>query len=344
MLYRYLQIGIIAIGVALVASLLIPAKTGSRAKQNETAIVETAAAERSFRVAASGTAQIANRIIAPGANQSKAVLDVQGMSCSGCIYTIKSSLAGIEGIGDVLVDISSGRVEVFYDNSKLKAVDKIASAITAAGYPASLKSTQTANEIKNDNNMLASRSKLFIAAVGDWEIARDDYEIELKHARARYEEIYGKNVFVGTQGEVLLQRLKSQVASRLITEGIQMQEIRKSGFKLPAAIVQSEFDSFLSQKGMTQDSFKRTVEDSGYDFAYLFKKFETQMTINRYVEEKVLTGISNEIEKNQQYSDWFNNARLLAKVVYYDRELETIAKTNSPASGCGSSCTKQQNG
>jgi SurA N-terminal domain len=143
---------------------------------------------------------------------------------------------------------------------------------------------------------------------------------------------------------VLLQRLKSQVASRLITEGIQMQEIRKSGFKLPAAIVQSEFDSFLSQKGMTQDSFKRSVEDSGYDFAYFLKKFANQMTINRYVEENVLTGISNDIEKNQQYSDWFNNARLLAKVVYYDKELETIAKTSSPASGCGSSCTKQQNG
>jgi hypothetical protein len=120
-----------------------------------------------------------------------------------------------------------------------------------------------------------------------------------------------------------------------------MQEIRKSGFKLPAPSVQSEFDSFLSQKGMTQDSFKRIIEDSGYDFAYFLKKFETQMTINRYVEEKVLTGISNDIEKKQQYSDWLNNARLLAKVVYYDRELENIAKTNSAASGCGSSCTRQ---
>jgi copper chaperone len=341
MLYRYLQIGIIAVAVVLLATVLITAKTDSRGTQREAASAEAAAADRTTALPAPGSEPNANRIIAPAANQSKAVLDVQGMSCSGCISNIKSSLAGIEGIRDVLVDISSGRVEVYYDDSKLKAVDQIASAITAAGYPASLKRTLNANEVENENNILASRSKLFIAAVGDWEIARSDYEIELRHARARYEEVYGKNIFMGAQGEVLLQRLKSQVASRLITEGIQMQEIRKSGFKLPTPSVQSEFNSFLSQKGMTLDSFKRTIEDSGYDFAYFLKKFENQMTINLYVEEKVLNGILNDVEKRQQYSDWFNNARLLAKVVYYDRELETIAKNSSSASGCGSSCTRQ---
>lgn len=341
MLYRYLLAGIVAVAVVLVATVLITAKTDSRDPQSEAVRMESTTAERTTALAASGTELSANRIIAPAVNQSKAILDVQGMSCSGCISTIKSSLAGIEGIRDVLVDISSGRVEVYYDDLKLEAVDQIASAITAAGYPASLKGTLNANEIEDESRMLASRSKLYIAAVGDWEIARGDYETELKHARSRYEEIYGKKVFEAANGEALLQRLKSQVASRLITEGIQMQEIRKSGFKLSAPMVQSEFDSFLSQKGMTQDSFKRTIEDSGYNFDYFLKKFETQITINRYVEEKVLSGISNDIEKKQQYSDWFNNARLLAKVVYYDRELETIAKTSSTASGCGSSCTKQ---
>jgi len=341
MLYRYLQIGIVAVAVILVATVLITTRTASQGAQAEANRMESAAAERTPALLDSGTEPAAKQVIAPAANLSKAVLDVQGMSCSGCISTIKSSLAGIEGIRDVLVDISSGRVEVYYDDLKLKAVDQIASAITAAGYPASLKGTLNANEIEDESRMLASRSKLYIAAVGDWEIARGDYETELKHARSRYEEIYGKKVFEAANGEALLQRLKLQVASRLITEGIQMQEIRKSGFRLSSPIVQSEFDSFLSQKRMTQDSFKRFIEDSGYGFAYFLKKFENQTTINRYVEEKVLAGISNDIEKKQQYSDWFNNARLLAKVVYYDRELESIAKTSSTASGCGSSCTKQ---
>jgi hypothetical protein len=71
------------------------------------------------------------------------------------------------------------------------------------------------------------------------------------------------------------------------------------------------------------------------------KKFENQITINRYLEENVFSGLSTDVEKQQQYRDWFNNAQLLAKVVYYDRQLETIVKSSSAASGCGSSCTKQ---
>jgi len=337
MFNRYLQIGIIAVAVVLIAAALITAKTGSRSQQDTPIITEETTNDPGPALQ-----QTTNEVVIADANALKAVLDVQGMSCSGCINEIKSSLAGIDGVGGVLVDLSGGRVEVYYNDAKLKDVGQIASAITAVGYPATLKRTLTTDEIEKENSFLASRSKFYVAAVGDWEIARDDYDTELMHARNRYEKVYGKNVFNGGQGDALLQRLKSQVASRLITEGIQMQEIRKAGFKLPSQTVQSEFDTFLSEKGITQDTFKRALEDSGYAYTYFLKKFENQITINRYVDEKVLSGISNDIEKQQQYSDWFNNARLLAKVVYYDRKLETIVKSSSSASGCGSSCTKQQ--
>jgi len=295
MLNRYLQIGIIAVAVALLATALITTKSDSRGQQSEAIKVEAVTAEQTTNNPAPSIKPTKNRAIANAANSSKAVLDVQGMSCSGCIYEIKSSLAKLDGVGDVLVDINSGRVEVYYDDAKLKEVGQIASAITAVGYPASLKRTLTADENEKENSILESRSKLYIAAVGDWEIARDDFNIELMHARTRYEKVYGKEVFNGDNGDVLLQRLKSQVTSRLITEGIQLQEIRKAGFKLPSQTVQSEFNTFLSQKGMTQDSFKRALEDSGYGYSYFFKKFENQITINRYVEEKIISGISNDI-------------------------------------------------
>jgi copper chaperone CopZ len=44
---------------------------------------------------------------------AKVVFQVDGMSCSGCIATIKSSLAGYEGIRDVIVNISGGTAEVY---------------------------------------------------------------------------------------------------------------------------------------------------------------------------------------------------------------------------------------
>jgi copper chaperone CopZ len=357
MLSRNLQIGIIAASVVLLATALITARTGSVSQPVEPLITEvttdeTTTAEvttdepitgqQTANMPNSGIKQASNAVIPAGVNSSKAVLDVQGMSCSGCINEIKSSLAGIEGTGNVLVDLSSGRVEVYYDRAKLKDVGQIASAITAVGYPATLKRTLTSAELEKENSFLDSRSKLYIAAVGNWEISRDDYETELFHVKIRYESTYGMDVFNGNRGDALLQRLKSQVVSRLLTEGIQMQEIRRTGFKLPPETVQLELDEFLKKKGMTLDKFKQALDESGYEYAYFIKKFENQITINRYVEEKVFTGISNDRDKRQQYSDWFNNARLLAEVVYYDRQIEAVVKNNSGGSGCGSSCTSQK--
>ena len=286
----------------------------------------------------------------PAAALAKAVFDVEGMSCSGCINEIKGSLAEIEGVGNVLVDLDAGKVEVYYDADKLKDVGRIASAITAVGYPATLKQTLTKEEVANQNSYLTTRSKLYIAAVGDWEISRSDYATELAHAKSRYEKIYGNSVFSSSKGSALLQSLQSQVVSRLISEGIQMQEIRKSGYKLPPGAVQTAFNDFLAEKGMTEEAFNTALKDSNYGASYFKKKFENRVTIDRYVKENVITEVSNEVERQQEYIGWYNNARLMADVVFYDKDLEAAMSSSSKSSSCGSNskssscggdCTKQ---
>ena len=334
---RYMQIGVIVVGIILISAAIITATFNPYGQQKNPAAAEATGVTRT-----SSPGQVeAPETGVPAANASRAVLDVQGMSCSGCIYTIKSSLADIEGIGDVLVDVSGGRVEVYYDADKLADVGRITAAITASGYPATLKQTFTAAEINKENSYLASRSRHYIVGVGDWDISRDEYSTELTSARKRYEKVYGAEIFEGDQGDVLLQRLKSQVVSRLINEGIQMQEVRKSGFRLASGTVELEFEDYLSQKGLTMDQFKRMLAESGYDYDYFLKKFENQITINHYLEQNVFNGLSTDVEKQQQYRDWFNNARILARVVFYDRQLETIVKNNSGGSGCGQSCKKK---
>ena len=263
------------------------------------------------------------------------------MSCSGCINEIKGSLAEIEGVENVLVDLSSGKVEVYYDAEKLKDVDDLAPAITAVGYPATLKQTLTKEEVAKQNNYLAKRSELYIAAVGDWEISRNDFDMELAHAKSRYEKIYGDNVFDSRKGKALLRNLQSQVVSRLINEGIQMQEVRKSGYKLPPGAFKTAFKDFLKEKGMKERDFKAALKSANYDEAYFMKKFENRITINEYVEENVFTPAANEAEKRQQFISWYNNARLLADVVFYDKTLEAAVRSTSRGSSCGSNCSRQ---
>ncbi len=337
MIKKYLLIGVVTIAGLLMVTAILTANTRSVNQQNPLTVTKKAA-----DIKAAAPVETAQAATVAKTNMAKVVLDVQGMSCSGCIYTIKSGLADIDGIDDVLVDLTSGRVEVFYDSTRVTDLDKVASAISAVGYPATLKQTMTGEEIEKENSIYAARSKLYIAAVGEWEISRKDFNNELSHARNRYKKVYGNDVFAGGRGDTLLQRLQSQIASNLISEGIQMQEIGKAGFKLPRPTVEQEFSKYLEKRNMSRAQFKQALQDADYDYDYFLKKFENRLTIDRYVNEEVLSGLTNDLEKRQQYSNWYNNAQLLAKVVYYDRDLEKIVKNSSAGSGCGSSCSARQ--
>ena len=276
-------------------------------------------------------------------NISKAVLRVDGMSCSGCIYTIKSSLSGYTSVHDVLVNLSAGQTEVYYDKSKLKDVNRIADAITSSGYPAKITEVLSADQIRKERSISAARSLNYIASVGEWDISRNDFNTEQEHAKTRYAQIYGNNIFSTTRGSALMDNLKSQIASRLIDEGIQMQEIKKAGYTVSAATVDAEFQKHIKQKGIAVEKFKTELENAGYNFDYFMKKFENRVLINKYLEDNIFENTANSFEKQRRYSSWFNNARLLAKVVYYDKEIERLVQTPS-AGGCsgGSSCSSKK--
>ncbi|MBL7177178.1 MAG: hypothetical protein ISS66_15245 [Desulfobacteraceae bacterium] len=60
------------------------------------------------------------------------------------------------------------------------------------------------------------------------------------------------------------------------------------------------------------------------------------MRINKYINDKILADASNPSEKQNMFTAWFNNSKLLAEVVYYDKDLEKLIRNQSASSGCGS--------
>ena len=268
---------------------------------------------------------------------SKAVFQVDNMSCSGCIATIKSSLAGYAGIQDIIVDIAGGMTEVYYDKRKIKDVNPLASAITASGYPAKISRILTADQISKEEAIAASRAEFYIASVSGWDISRSDFNTELAFAKKRYEQAYGDNVFANDQGKTLLDSLKAQVVSRLINEGIQMQEVQRAGYQVDPKVVDTEFAQFMAKKNLDLEGFKATLEKSGYPFDYFMKWFESRVLLSRYLDEKVFAGAASEYDKQNLYRDWFNNARALSKVTIYDSKLKQLTQSQSSGSGCGQS-------
>lgn len=184
-----------------------PAATES----NPTPSVQTAVEPAAEKQVAAATATQAPAKAEITSTTAKVVFQVDNMSCSGCIATIKSSLAGYAGIQDIIVDIAGGLTEVYYDSRKIKDINPLASSITASGYPARVSRILTAEQISKEEAIAASRVKFYIASVSGWDISRSDFNMELAFAKNRYEQAYGQNVFASDQGKTLLDSLKVQV-------------------------------------------------------------------------------------------------------------------------------------
>jgi len=265
---------------------------------------------------------------------SKVVLNVSNMSCSGCISTIKSSVAGFDGLKETLVELSSGKVEIYFDSDKLSDVSLVAKAITDSGYPATVIKTLSADEVKKERARADARSKFYVVSVGGWDISRSDFETELETAKRRYMKLYGKDLFTTEQGQALLDNLKAQILSKLIDEGVMMQEIVKADFKVGKETTEKQFNEVLKNHGKNLDEFKASLKESGYEYEYFRKKFEIKARINQYINERILAEASNDFEKQKLFNDWFKNSKTLAEVVYYDKNLEGLVQKQSASGGC----------
>ena len=76
-------------------------------------------------------------------------LEVQGMSCGGCVKNVTAALTRVPGVSTVNVDVQAGRATVTGDLPQ--SGDPLVLASKAAGYPAKLASaaTATSTPVKN---------------------------------------------------------------------------------------------------------------------------------------------------------------------------------------------------
>ena len=330
---------LIAVSIFVFSQNRVQARNSNPAatESNSTASLKTADEPAAETQVAAATAAQAPAKPEMTSTTSKVVFQVDNMSCSGCIATIKSSLAGYAGIQDIIVDIAGGITEVYYDSREIKDVNPLASSITASGYPAKVSRILTADQISKEEAIAASRAEFYIASVGGWDISRSDFDTELAFVQKRYQQAYGENVFTSEQGKALQDSLKAQVVSRLINEGIQMQEVQRSGYRIDPKIVDIEFAQFMKQKNLDLEKLRASLEKNGYPFDYFMKRFENQELLKRYLDENVFAGAASDDDKQNQYRTWFNNARGLSKVTIYDSELKQLTRNQTSGSGCGRS-------
>ena len=158
--------------------------------------------------------------------------------------------------------------------------------------------------------------------------------MEMNAAKQKFKKNYGDQLFTTPQGQALETRLKAQVVGRLIDEGILLQAINRSGYKLDEDAIKTELVKYLEKNGKNKKEFQQSLEESGYNYGYFIRKLETGLLINRFLDEKIMAGASTPYEKQRLFTSWFNNSKTLSEIVYYDKDVKQAVRNQSASGSC----------
>lgn len=71
------------------------------------------------------------------------VLEVTGMTCGGCVASVKRALGALPGVTTVVVSLTEGRVDVQYDENLID-LEAMRNALRGAGYDLATERTRAA--------------------------------------------------------------------------------------------------------------------------------------------------------------------------------------------------------
>ncbi|HQD50259.1 MAG TPA: heavy metal translocating P-type ATPase [Defluviitaleaceae bacterium] len=93
----------------------------------------------------------------------KKQFDISGMTCAACARAVEKSVSKLDGIVEANVNFASEKLNVQYDENKLK-IEQIIQAVEHAGYKAE-ESVENKKKDDKDKEIISLRNKLIFAAV-----------------------------------------------------------------------------------------------------------------------------------------------------------------------------------
>jgi copper chaperone CopZ len=257
----------------------------------------------------------------PGINPANAAMaeyQIEKMTCGSCIGNIEEALSRIDGIGDVDVNLTRSRGRVVYDPS---AVDSqvIAEAITAAGYPATLRLALTAEEYLDLQQDQAQLSRNYVAKIGDRLVTRKNFE-QLVQRRS-------KDMVAADQTDRLWQSVWQDVLQRelLLAAAENIQVIVQPG----------EVDLKIEELQQAHPGLEELVIKQFGAMDAFWERIREDMIINRTIEEHVYAGITDARERQAKLQSWYVNLQNDTEVEIYDQKLKAAGQGGS---GCGGGC------
>lgn len=254
-------------------------------------------------------------------NYSKAELSVKGLINSSDLYKIKNSVKGFKGIEKLLIDLENGKVEVYFDEAKMKNTDKIAKQIKKkSGFDAQLTRILNKSDMNKEDDYNRKIKELYVATVNDFDISMADFNKEINMLKSKYIERYGEDIFNSPRSARLLENIKVQSIMTLIDDTIIKRDIASAEFILEDEVVEVELNKMLEDNSIT---LEEAAKRSGYkNQDYFVQKLKSQVIIKNYIENEIFAPTTIDAQKGIKYKEWFLNIKSLSKTVYYNPQLK----------------------
>lgn len=248
-------------------------------------------------------------------------LNVQNMTCGSCVATITEALESVDGIESIDVSVTTGRSKVVFNPDQIDAV-RIAEMVTDVGFPAKVGQLLDADQYQALQSEETRLSVNYVARIGEQLIGRQAFENEVDRQllSSGVESLpESRAQVVGQSWQALLQR------TLLIQAAAENQVVVQNG----------EVDLRIEKLQKSTPNLDRYIQSRYGSAELFFQQLKEDMIISRNIEDHVLDQIKEPSQRQQRYSQWYQNLVDNASIVIYDEQLKQSA---SASGGCSGGC------
>lgn len=255
------------------------------------------------------------------ARASLAEYDLQKLTCGSCVTNIEKALDGLEGVGSVQIDLTRSRGRISFD-AETTSADEIARTISAAGYPAALRSQLDPAELAALRDEEARLSETYVARISDRLVTRSEFE-------SRVDEVVGAGQ---ASDPAALSAARLKVWNDLLQRELLLNAASRSG----VVVQDGEVDARLAEIEHRHPGFEdRVIAEFGSPEKFR-ERLREDLIIQRTLEDHVLDGSSDPARRMSLIQSWYAGLSQSAEVEIYDPQLQAL--TTAKTGGCGGSC------
>lgn len=253
------------------------------------------------------------------ANAALAEFQIEKLTCGACVSNIESALAKLGGIDSVEVNLTSNRGRVTYDPSETDS-EAIAAAITAAGYPASVRLQLDPQEYDALQQKQAQLGQEYLASIGDRLLARTDFE-EMVRQRA---------------GAAVSPEQQNQVWQAVWKDVLQRELLLSAAEKNQVIIQAGEVDAKLDELSQRHQGLEQLVTKRYGSMEKFRERLREDMIINRNIEDHVYLGINDPGEQQDRLQAWYTELQKETEVIIFDPQLKALSQSGGGCACCNS--------